>query len=104
LAIAIVLVVDEQLELAFPCYGTDLWLLHALLHPSSGRTTLSIVPSLDYIHVTYGEPHGQRARQMLTAHPELRELAGPSPSTALWVLLLVVAQLGLAVLVGDRSW
>jgi len=62
------------------------------------------VASLDYIHVSYGEPHAQRARQMLAAHPELRDLAGPTPSTALWVLLLVVAQLGLAVFVGHRSW
>src|SRR5437667_11702101 len=77
---------------------------YTLLHASSGRTTLSIVPPLDYIHVTDGEPHGQRARQMLAVHPELRELAGPTPSTAAWVLLLVVAQLGLAVLVGERSW
>ena len=58
--------------------------------------------SLDYIHVAYGEPHAQRSRQMLAAHPELRELAGPQPTTALWVLGLVVAQLLLAVLVGDR--
>jgi len=62
------------------------------------------VAALDYIHVTHPEPHAQRARQMLAAHPELRELSGPQPATALWVLLLVVAQLGLAVLVGNRSW
>ena len=59
---------------------------------------------LDYIHVTYGEPHAQRARQMLSVHPELRDLAGPQPTTALWVIALVAAQLGLAVLVGDRRW
>ena len=41
---------------------------------------------------------------MLAAHPELRELAGPAPVTALWTLGLVVAQIGLAVLVGSRSW
>ncbi|HUK33442.1 MAG TPA: fatty acid desaturase, partial [Vicinamibacterales bacterium] len=62
------------------------------------------MPSLDYIHVTYGEPHAQRSRQMLAAHPELRELAGAQPTTALWILALVVAQLGLAVLVADRRW
>jgi sphingolipid delta-4 desaturase len=62
------------------------------------------VASLDYIHVTRAEPHAQRARQMLVAHPELRELAGPSPSTALWVLALVTANIGLALLVGHRSW
>jgi sphingolipid delta-4 desaturase len=62
------------------------------------------VAALDYIHVTHGEPHAQRARQMLAAHPELRELAGPAPSTGLWILTLVVVQLGLAFLVGNRNW
>ena len=28
----------------------------------------------------------KRARQMLAAHPELRELAGPQPTTALWIV------------------
>ena len=41
---------------------------------------------------------------MLAAHPELRELAGPTPSTAFWILALVVIQFGLAFVVGDRSW
>jgi sphingolipid 4-desaturase/C4-monooxygenase len=62
------------------------------------------VAALDYIHVTHGEPHAQRAREILAAHPELRELAGPQPTTALWILSLVVVQLGLAVLIGDRPW
>jgi len=62
------------------------------------------VASLDYIHVTHAEPHAQRAREILAAHPELRELAGPQPTTALWISSLVVVQLGLAVLVGDRPW
>jgi sphingolipid delta-4 desaturase len=41
---------------------------------------------------------------MLAAHPELRDLAGPQPTTALWVLFLVVAQLALAAVVGDQRW
>ena len=60
--------------------------------------------SLDYVYVTYGEPHAARARQMLAAHPELRALAGPFPASALWTLGLVLAQIGLALLVGDRRW
>jgi sphingolipid 4-desaturase/C4-monooxygenase len=72
--------------------------------PSCGRTTLSTVAPLDYIHVTYAEPHAQRARQMLAAHPELRDLAGTQPTTSLWVIALVAAQLALAVLIGDRRW
>jgi sphingolipid delta-4 desaturase len=62
------------------------------------------VAALDYIHVTYGEPHAARGRQMLAAHPELRALAGPLPMSAVWTLGLVAAQCGLAVLVGDRRW
>ena len=41
---------------------------------------------------------------MLAAHPELRDLAGPQATTALWVIALVAAQLAIAVLVGDRRW
>jgi sphingolipid 4-desaturase/C4-monooxygenase len=62
------------------------------------------VASLDYIRVTYGEPHARRGRQMLAAHPELRALAGPTPSSAAWTLALVVAQIGLALLLGGRRW
>src|SRR3954464_5519724 len=72
--------------------------------PPSGRTTLSTVARLDYIHVTHADPHAQRARRMLAAHPELRDLAGPQPTTAGWVRALVMGQLALAVLVGDRRW
>ena len=62
------------------------------------------MPALDYIRVTHGDPHAQRARQMLAAHPELRDLAGPTPSTAVWIVALVAVQLGLAFLLGHRSW
>src|SRR5437764_1025639 len=60
--------------------------------------------SSDYIRVTYREPHAARGRQMLAAHPELRALAGPMPASAAWTAGLVAAQLGLALLVGDRGW
>jgi len=62
------------------------------------------VASLDYFHVSYGEPHALRGRRMLAAHPELRALAGTEPLSALWTLLLVAAQFVLAVVVGHRSW
>ena len=41
---------------------------------------------------------------MLAAHPELRELAGPEPLSAIWAVGLVVAQFALALAVGDRHW
>jgi len=59
---------------------------------------------LDYIRVSYPEPHAARGRQMLTAHPELRLLAGPEPHSAIWVAVLVGAQLALAVAVGNQPW
>lgn len=41
---------------------------------------------------------------MLAAHPELRALAGPTPSTAVWAVALVLIQTALAFVVGSRSW
>jgi sphingolipid delta-4 desaturase len=60
--------------------------------------------SANYIHVTYPEPHAARGRQMLAAHPELRSLIGPDRSSVVWIVVLVAAQMALAVVVGDRPW
>src|ERR1700730_12975654 len=68
------------------------------------QTTLFSVTSPDYIRVTYGEPHAARGRQMLGAHPELRARAGPLPVSAVWTMVLVLTQCGLALIVGHRSW
>ena len=54
------------------------------------------MPDTDYIHVSYGEPHSIRRRQMLAAHPELRRLTGATPSSALWTLFLVSGNLVIA--------
>src|SRR5688500_2951574 len=62
------------------------------------------MPELDYIRVTYGEPHAARGRQMLAAHPELRSLAGPTPSSAVWTVTLVAVQMVIAIVVADRPW
>jgi sphingolipid delta-4 desaturase len=59
---------------------------------------------LDYIRVSYNEPHPGRGREVLAAHPEIRALAGPSPVTAIWTVLLVAAQFALALAVGGRAW
>ena len=60
--------------------------------------------SIDYIRVTHAEPHAGRGRQMLAAHPELRELAGPMPASAAWMAALVALQLAIAWLVGGTAW
>src|ERR1700704_5099722 len=68
------------------------------------QTTLFLLSSPDYVYVTYSEPHVARGRHMLAAHPELRALAGPFPGSAAWTLVLVLAQFGVALLVGHRPW
>jgi sphingolipid delta-4 desaturase len=62
------------------------------------------VTAADYIHVDYAEPHVARGRRILAAHPELRELAGPRAASAAWIVLLVTAQIAIAVALGDQSW
>src|SRR5262245_55745760 len=59
---------------------------------------------LDFIHVTHGEPHAVRGRQLLAAHPELRDLAGPYPMSAVWCVTLVAFNLALSVVVSSRPW
>ena len=58
----------------------------------------------DYIRATCKQPHMSRGRELLAAHPELRELAGTVPVSAVWTIGLVAAQCYLAVLVSHRSW
>jgi sphingolipid delta-4 desaturase len=58
----------------------------------------------DYIHVARVQQHTTRRREILHAHPEVRELAGTSALSALWAIALVIAQLALAVLVGNTHW
>lgn len=50
------------------------------------------------------DPHRDRRRRLLAAHPELRRLAGPSRITAVAILLLVSAQTGLAIFFARQSW
>ena len=62
------------------------------------------MPQFDFYRTTTTQPHASRGRELLAAHPELRTLAGHAPSTALWIVLLVVVQCAIAVLLGHRSW
>jgi sphingolipid delta-4 desaturase len=40
--------------------------------------------------------HRERAKKMIQAHPEIKELFGNTPSTAVWCLLFAAMQVGLA--------
>ena len=58
----------------------------------------------DFIHVTYGEPHAGRGREMLAAHPELRSLGGTAPISAVWGTALVLLQFGMALALRGQPW
>jgi sphingolipid delta-4 desaturase len=51
---------------------------------------------MEFSRVDYPEPHFDRTRRMFAAHPELRSLCGNTPSTALFVVALVAAQVAAA--------
>jgi sphingolipid 4-desaturase/C4-monooxygenase len=62
------------------------------------------MPRTDYIHVARVQQHTWRRREILHAHPEVRGLAGPTPTTAAWVVALVAAQFGLALAARGLHW
>jgi sphingolipid delta-4 desaturase len=59
---------------------------------------------LEFHHLDGHAVHRQRARDILTKHPEVRELIGQNPTSALWVIGLVAAQWLVAVALRDQSW
>lgn len=50
------------------------------------------------------EPHAERRRSLLRAHPEIERLYGPCPRTKYVCTALVALQLTLAYLLRDASW
>lgn len=50
------------------------------------------------------QPHPGRARQLLEAHPEVRDLLGPNPRSALWVVALVAVQIAVAAGLSQAPW
>jgi sphingolipid delta-4 desaturase len=62
------------------------------------------VARTDYIHVRRVQQHVTRRRAILEKHPEVRGLAGPQPSSALWIAALVTAQFAIALAIGASRW
>jgi sphingolipid 4-desaturase/C4-monooxygenase len=54
--------------------------------------------------VTFNEPHLDRTRALLKAHPELRALFGPVAATAWWVIGIVAVQIAVALLLRHAPW
>jgi sphingolipid delta-4 desaturase len=61
-------------------------------------------PSRDFVYVDSPEPHRERTRAILKAHPEARELIGRNPFSFLLIIAAVALQSLLAFLVREQSW
>ena len=59
---------------------------------------------MDFIHTDIPQAHPQRAREILATHPEVRELFGRNPWSALLVVGLVSLQLAIAFVLRDAWW
>jgi sphingolipid delta-4 desaturase len=62
------------------------------------------VSQLAFDVVTFDEPHLDRTRRLLKAHPEVRALFGPTPSTAWFVIGIVALQVGAALFLAHAPW
>jgi sphingolipid delta-4 desaturase len=58
-------------------------------------------PPPDYIRVPYLQPHWTRRKEILVAHPEIKDLMKPDPSIAFWVIATFVFMTALAWVLKD---
>ncbi len=58
----------------------------------------------DFTYVQGTEPHRIRTKEILAAHPEVRNLIEKNPMTFLWTAICVFFQIGAAYLLKDQSW
>jgi sphingolipid delta-4 desaturase len=58
----------------------------------------------DYTWSYTEEPHRSRRKEILSKHPEVKDLFGFDPRSRYWVLLSVAIQFAVAYLLKDQSW
>ena len=58
----------------------------------------------DFQYSDQPEPHKQRTKDILKAHPEVREFIGRNPLSAVIVISVVLLQLGVAFLLKEQGW
>ena len=59
---------------------------------------------MDFHYSDFPEPHKERTKQILIAHPEVRNLIGRNPVSAVITILVVTLQFMIAYLLADQSW
>ncbi len=63
-----------------------------------------MIKANDFIYSTESEPHRIRTKQILKQHPEVRKLIGKNPLSIIAIVILVLAQIALALLLHNQSW
>lgn len=58
----------------------------------------------DFLYSKSSEPHGDRTREIIQKHPELRKLIGRNPGSFLFITAIVALQIGIAVLLSSQPW
>jgi len=58
----------------------------------------------DFIYTDTEEPHKQRTKDILNAHPEIRNLMGRNPFSFVLIIFVVSIQLGIAFLLREQQW
>ena len=75
------------------------------LPTAAQRAGANLRPGIDtFIEVDYPEPHRDRARAILRAHPEVRQLFGRTPATAALIVAVVAFQLVIAWALRAQPW
>lgn len=59
---------------------------------------------MDFQYSDQPEPHKERTKQILKAHPEVRNLIGRNPVSAVITIIVVALQFVIAYLLADQAW
>ena len=59
---------------------------------------------MDFQYSDKPEPHKERTKQILKAHPEVRNLIGKNPISAVITIIVVALQFVIAYLLADQAW
>ncbi|MBI5729691.1 MAG: hypothetical protein HY963_01000 [Ignavibacteriales bacterium] len=58
----------------------------------------------DFKYSDKSEPHKERTREILKAHPEAREFIGRNPNSIYFIIVIVALQITIAVLLRCQEW
>ena len=59
---------------------------------------------MDFQYSNQPEPHKERTKQILKAHPEVRNLIGRNAFSAVITIFVVALQIVIAYFLSDQSW